>query len=234
MQIESALLEFAYSKDHSAESRRWYRARLQAFTAWLRDQGVSELEGITAPLVRRYVDYKRTTDSPRTGKPLDSHTLHGHVRAVKTFLRWAALDGLIDEKLTRRITMPKRSEKLLPVLTPDQVRRLTLACESVRDRAILSVLLDTGVRASELCGLTLDRVVLTQDDAYLVVHGKGRKMREVGLGKQSRQALHRYILRERGRTAIRRCFWAGVVRRSDQRGSIGCSTGSGTAQGCMG
>jgi site-specific recombinase XerD len=172
MQLESALLEFAFSKDHSPASRYWYRARLGAFTAWLTGQGVNELEDVTALLVRRYVEYRRTAISPRTGKPVDTHTLHGHVRAIKALLNWSASEGLVDDRLPRRITLPKRAQKLLPVLTPDQVRRLTLACESVRDRAILSVLLDTGIRASQLCGLTIDRTVLTQDDAYLVVHGK--------------------------------------------------------------
>jgi site-specific recombinase XerD len=197
MHLEDALLEFALSKDHSPASQAWYRSRLGTFTTWLTEQGVDTVEGITAPLVRRYLDERRTTPG-KHGKLLDSHTLHGHARAINTLLRWAALEGLLDERLPRRITMPKRAEKLLPVLTPDQIRRLMLACEgSLRDRAILSVLLDTGIRASELCGLTLDRVVMGQDDAYLIVHGKGRKTREVGLGRQSRQLLHRYIHRAR-------------------------------------
>jgi site-specific recombinase XerD len=209
MHLESALLEFAFSKDHTPASQQWYRLRLGAFTVWLQDQGVTELEGITAPLVRRYVEYRRVTISPRTGKPVDIHTLHGHVRAIKALLNWGAAEGLIDERLPKRVALPKRAQKLLPILTPDQVKRLTLACESVRDRALLSVLLDTGIRASELCGLTLDRTILTQDDAYLVVYGKGRKMREVGLGKQSRQALHRYILRERGRAHTNQAVFLG-------------------------
>ncbi len=210
MHLESALLEFAFSKDHTPASRQWYRFRLGAFTDWLRDQGITELEGITAPLVRRYVEYRRTAISPRIGRPVDTHTLHGHVRAIKALLNWAAAEGLLDERLPRRVALPKRAQKLLPVLTPDQVRRLTLACEgSIWDRAIVSVLVDTGIRASELCGLTLDRVVLTQDDAYLIVNGKGRKMREVGLGKQSRQSLHRYLLRERRRAHTNQAVFLG-------------------------
>lgn len=44
---------------------------------------------------------------------------------------------------------------------------------------------------------TVDGTHLTTEDAYLVVNGKGRKQREVGLGKHSRQQLHRYIYRFR-------------------------------------
>ncbi|WP_040444212.1 tyrosine-type recombinase/integrase [Ktedonobacter racemifer] len=62
-----------------------------------------------------------------------------------------------------------------------------------RNIAILSLLLDTGVRASELCTLTLENVVITRDDAYIRVMGKGRKEREIGLGKQARIQIQKYI-----------------------------------------
>ena len=59
------------------------------------------------------------------------------------------------------------------------------------------MLLDTGVRASELVGLTLDCTWLDPDDSYLKVMGKGRKEREVPLGRTARTALRRYITRYR-------------------------------------
>jgi site-specific recombinase XerD len=110
MQLSEALVEFAYSKDHSQESRRWYRYRLDAFTSWLAEQDVDHVEDITAPLLRRYPDYRRTAIS-RTGKPLDSHTLHGHARAVKTFLNWAVTEDLIDGKLPKKVMLPRRAVK---------------------------------------------------------------------------------------------------------------------------
>jgi site-specific recombinase XerD len=78
------------------------------------------------------------------------------------------------------------------------------ACEAsetpeyvAQDKTILAVLLDTGIRANELCILTLDQVAFTPEETYLWVKGKGRKDREVGLGKKSRTLLHRYIHRAR-------------------------------------
>lgn len=203
MRLEAALLEYSYSQDYSPTTRAWYRSRLGAFTAWLRSEGISDLDDITPSTIRRYQEHVRTRPSDRRGreeaKPqlLDSFTVHGHTRAIKSFLNWAVAEGLLDASVVQRIAMPRRASKVMPVLTADQIRRLTLACESTRDRAILAVLLDTGIRASELCGLTLDRVCFSADDAYLLVHGKNRKSREVGIGRQSRQLLHRYIHRER-------------------------------------
>ena len=66
-----------------------------------------------------------------------------------------------------------------------------------RDRTILMLLLDTGIRASELCGLTLDAVDLDRHDPYIKVLGKGKEEREIGLGVRARQQLHRWLYRDR-------------------------------------
>src|SRR5260370_17961721 len=73
---------------------------------------------------------------------------------------------------------------------------------------MLAVLLDTGVRAAELCTLTLGDVTFTPDDAYLLVHGKGRKQREVPLGRTSRRLLHAYIHRVRPTVGEQHVFLA--------------------------
>ena len=100
--------------------------------------------------------------------------------------------------------MPRLEKKVIETLTPEQIRAMFQVCEREytpelvkRDQAILSVLLDTGIRTSELCCLTLDNVHIDSNDAYIKVHCKGNKWREVGLGKQSRTILYKYIHRYR-------------------------------------
>lgn len=198
MQLEAARIEFGYAKDHTPASQQWYRNRLGAFFTWAGEQGIDAVEGITAPLVRRYLDYRRPG--------LSSHTLHGHARAIKAFLNWAVFEGLLDEVVPKRIALPKREQKVIAVFTDDQLDRLFAACEQPRDAAILAVLLDTGVRAAELCSLTLDNTHFTPEGAYLLIRGKGRKEREVPLGRKARQRLHRYIYRSRPRTTSRAVF----------------------------
>lgn len=203
MQLRASFIELGYSKDWTPASRKWFQSRLNAFIEWAEYQGVTEIEDITAPLVRRYIEQRRTLPS-KTGKPLSSHTLHGHVRALKDWLNWAVREDLLDEKVVKRIDLPKREQKVIPVFTSKQIDLLFAACERgetpeqiARDKAILAVLIDTGIRANELCTLTLDRVFFAEGEAWLLVNGKGRKQREVGLGKQARQLLHRYIHRYR-------------------------------------
>jgi len=92
MRLEAALLEYSYSQDYSPTTRAWYRSRLGAFAAWLRSAGIADLDDITPSTIRQYQDYVRTRPSGRRGrgeaKPLDSFTVHGHTRAIKSFLNF--------------------------------------------------------------------------------------------------------------------------------------------------
>jgi integrase/recombinase XerD len=181
--------------------------RLNAFARWCDTQKI-ELEQVKVPALRKYLDYLQTKPHHRTGKELSSYTVHGHMRVVRTFLNWCSqedeLENLVSEKTTRKMTMPRVDEKVIETFTSEQIKALLAACDKevsqvwrVRDRAIVSVLVDTGIRAGELCSLTLDNVDLDPRGAYIKVMGKGRKEREVPLGKKALTALHKYIRRYR-------------------------------------
>src|SRR5690242_2064138 len=174
MQLEDACTELRYAKDWTPQTAIWYDRRLGAFLSWCREQGALALEDVTPQLVRRYVSYLQTRTNFRSGTPLDSHTVHGHVRAIRALLFWAASEELIDEKVPKRIKPPKREQKVLQVLSDDHLARLFKAATQtdtpLRDTALLSLLLDTGCRASELCGLKLADVHFEPDTAWMVVH----------------------------------------------------------------
>jgi integrase/recombinase XerD len=200
MNINAALTELRYTKDWSKQSRKWYDSRLGAFMAWAESHGVTELEQINPPLVRRYIEYLQTRPAKRSAA-LDSFTIHGHIRAIRTLLFWAADEELIDEKIPQKIKPPKREQKVLQVLSDKQLSLMFKAAAQsdtpLRDTALLCLLLDTGCRANELCGLRLGDVTFGADTAWMLVHGKGRKQREVALGRKARLALSRYLNLER-------------------------------------
>jgi integrase/recombinase XerD len=73
------------------------------------------------------------------------------------------------------------------------------SAESYRDSVIILILLDTGLRVSELINLKIDNVWL--DEGLIKVLGKGNKERLVPIGKQIRKLLWRYINQYRPETA---------------------------------
>ncbi len=92
--------------------------------------------------------------------------------------------------------MPRLDKKILPALTPVDVKRLLGTCERVRDKAIVLSLLDSGARASEFCELRV--ADLDMRSGALAIHqGKGQKGPHSFLGAKSRKYLSRYLA-ERG------------------------------------
>ncbi|HLG65556.1 MAG TPA: tyrosine-type recombinase/integrase [Ktedonosporobacter sp.] len=208
MRVKEALETYQFTISNlSEQSQEWYMKKLRPFTEWCAQNGL-ELEDITAAHVKNFLDGLRTRINPRTKQPITSDTLHGYAKVIKLFLKWCSQDEEFREYVKARthslIPIPKVDKKTIETFTPEQIKALFVACSKEiyprlvsRDRAILSVLLDTGVRASELCGLTIGNVHLDPNDSYILVMGKGRKEREIGLGTQARTALHRYIRQHR-------------------------------------
>lgn len=201
-----ALTEYLYSKDFSPKSQTWYEQHLRLFFDWTAQhqcplhQPLKEIESLTPQHLREFLASLRTTPSARYGRLVSTHTQHAYMRAIKAFVHWAIAEGWLTEKVLRNVEMPKVEQKVINVFTAEHIDQLFAACKDegcpqleARDKAIVAVLLDTGLRAAELCTLTLDRVTFNRDEAFLTVQGKGRKQRQVGLGKKSRLLLHRYL-----------------------------------------
>lgn len=204
MEMSAALDAYLFTKDFTSAGMRWYTQKLHAFVDWCYEQGITDIEHVTAIHVMTYAKVLRSTPSERFGKPITSHTLHGYVRVIKAFLNWCVKQDLVDPKVPARIEMPKRDVKVIGIFTPQHIADMLKACEddelewlAERNKTIVILLLDTGIRLNELCGLRLSDVHLSVEESYIVVNGKGRKQREVAVGNKARMQLHRYLYRYR-------------------------------------
>lgn len=180
-----ALTAFALSREAqnaSPGTLRFHRDKLNPFVTYCTEQGASTIEQVTATTVRAYlVQLQRANKAP--------WTIRGHARAIKTFLRFCASDGLLERAPT--YAMPKLPKTIMPAFVPADVRKLLAACDCTRDRCVVLVLLDTGLRASEL--LALDTGDLEMGTGAVHVRlGKGRKDRTVYLSARTRRELWRY------------------------------------------
>jgi len=180
-----------------------YLDKLKVFEQFCSDNNI-DLAGITPKVFKQFITFVSERISPRTGEQIRGHTISSYGRVIKVFLGWAAsyedFSGCIKPSTLRTLAVPKLPEQTKIILSRDEIARLYEACKRAslktlvtRDTAILSVLLDTGVRASELCGLTVSNVHLDPQDSYILVYGKGKKEREIGLGAKARLDLHKYL-----------------------------------------
>jgi integrase/recombinase XerD len=159
---------------------------------------------------------------------------------VRGFYRFLLLDGHVKADPTADIMAPQGGQKLPHFLTQEEVERLlgaydTTSPEGVRDRALTELLYATGLRVSELVGLTMSSV--DADSGVLFCMGKGSKQRRVPVGRSALEWLRRYQAARRvllaghesqrlfvgylGRPLTRQHVWAmlkGAAARAEVRG----------------
>jgi site-specific recombinase XerD len=185
------------------------RQRLGYFVEWCEKQGATSLEAITPNVLRAFIihlqgvkAYELNPHRPTEDKPLSPVTIKGYMLIVQAFFSWCEREGLLEGRPnpTRRVPRIKVPKYVIQTFTPEQMAAMLDACDTetplgFRDYAMLLVLMDTGIRVSELCGLALEDV----HDGYLTVFGKGAKEREVGLGPTASRALWKYLHQHRPR-----------------------------------
>ena len=158
------------------------------------------MNAITEGVLRQFVVQRSERPLKWGGRPSPS-TKNQEVRSLRAFFNWAYKEGYTDSQLLARFRPPKIPMKLIKVLTDEEIERLYAAAkESLRNTAILSIMLDTGVRASELCGIKLSDVDL--EEGTVVVFGKGAKERKIAFGAVTRRHMLNYVTRERPADAI--------------------------------
>jgi site-specific recombinase XerD len=134
-------------------------------------------------------------------------------RALQQFFKWCVEEDELDRSPMSGMKPPLVPEEPPPIISQDELKRLLKVCEGKdfshrRDMAIVRLLIDTGMRRSEIAGLRVGDVDL--DENMVVVMGEGRRPRACEIGHKTAQALDRY-LRVRGtqREARREELWLG-------------------------
>lgn len=131
-------------------------------------------------------------------------TIHSYARAVNAFLAWLRADG--EHDVRGKAKLPQLRRQVLDVLSPEEMRRLEDAAESERDKLIVRLLADTGVRVGELIKLNTDDLVEHGRDRFMKIEGKGGRDRLVPIAPRVHLRLDRYIRRTRPDSGSDRIF----------------------------
>ncbi len=148
----------------------------------------------------------------RTRRPLSKATVHSYMRAVNTFVAWA--NEQAGEAITAKAKLPTMARGVLDVLSRDEVASMEDAATTERDKLIVRLLFETGMRLGELLALTGDDLQTTGARSVLTVrHGKGDRGRLVPLSPALARRLRRYADRSRRDARSERLF-LGLKRRA--------------------
>lgn len=166
-----------------------YGRDLRAFLTFCREQGVDGIGDVAIHLVQIYLGELARRD-------MSENSAKRALAAIRMFLRFAKVRGLIEDDGAEILESPKIWQRLPTVCNKRQVQKLLEAPSPeepfyLRDRAMLELLYATGMRASETAGLrTTD---LNLDIGYLRCFGKGNKERVIPVGRMAIAATREYL-----------------------------------------
>lgn len=160
-------------------------------------------------------------------RSLSTRSVARAISSTRSFFRFLAAEGRIQENPARLLETPRLSQRLPHILSIEEIDRLLSRPDrstpaGSRDRAMLELLYATGLRVSELIGLKVLNVNL--ESGYLRTIGKGAKERLVPIGGKAIEAVRAYLsdgrplmvrginppylfLNHRGRALTRQGFW---------------------------
>ena len=222
----------ALESGHSANTVESYLRDLRRLGEFATARGVRDPARLTRSLLRDFVYLLKDLG-------LSAASIRRGVSAIRTYFGFLVGEGRVMEDPSDRLESPRRGRTLPPILSVSEMEKL-LASPQVdeplawRDRALLELAYGAGLRVSELCGLGLTDLLLTEN--LVRIFGKGGKERLVPIGRSvigavsvylhtKRPALDRgkskgrVLLNARGEPLSRVGAW-GIVKRASQRAGI--------------
>jgi len=146
----------------------------------------------------------------KRSKPLSMKSLLNIHTVLSSLWTWATREGYAAHHVVRAVPAPNPEKRAIVPYTKEDVKGMLEACGStrsyirpgkrecansrptaMRDQAVVRMLLDTGIRASELCDLRLEH--LDAKNQRVKVFGKGSKERIIRVGRRTTRAIWRYL-----------------------------------------
>ena len=165
-----------------------YRQDLVQYADWLEKQAGKSLIAAEQADIQRYLAVRHPVSRPRSISRL--------IASLRRLYRFALRENKLSLDPTLQIESPKLPLSLPKSLSEDEVEALLGAPDlsqplGLRDRAMLEILYASGLRVSELVGIKVTEVSLS--DGVVRVTGKGSKTRLVPLGEEAVDWTTRYI-----------------------------------------
>lgn len=159
------------------------------FLGWCATEDITRLDQLDRRAFDRYTAFLLRKIN-RYGKPISKHSVHSFVRPVRILLNWATREG---EEVLGRPQLPRREKPIKDVLSREEIDRLEAVMPAERDKLIIRIFGDCGIRLDELTKLTAPDIVRSGRQAHLRVLGKRSRVRDVPVPPSLLRRLDRFI-----------------------------------------
>ncbi|QNF29633.1 tyrosine-type recombinase/integrase [Metabacillus elymi] len=190
MLFEDVLEEYLYhcqAKGFTAKTMKNKRQEYKQLRLFLLEKrGINELENITAHDLKSYVRLKQKDG-------LQPQSIVSMFKMIKAFFNWCVKEGYLKENISKNVETPKVPKKILKGFTESEVQAMIDAFTyknyfEARNKAIIAMLSDCGLRAMEIRGLETKNL----KETTILVNGKGNKERYIFISPALKKILIRY------------------------------------------
>lgn len=179
-----------------ASTRSIYQTTLRRkLLPWLEQEGITRVDQLDRRTLARWVTALREEHTTPQGKPLSEASVHTYATSVNLFMRWLEQQGTLAAGA--RAETPKSRQRVLDVLSREEIRHLEAGASTERDKLLIRVLADTGARLQEVLDLRDGDIVEPVRRQYAVKLGGKTGQRLVPITPALHRRLTLYI--ERGR-----------------------------------
>lgn len=198
-----AYLQEQVEAGHRPKTLQWHQTALGQLRAYLLTHRQSQgLDTLTDTVVQEWLTFLQTTPTS-TGALRSSMTIATYARSVRAFGNWLVRTGRQAHALFSSQRCPIPGPKQMQLVEPEAFAQLLEACQrssdggapaekmAARNRALLWLLWDGGIRVAELCALRRNDVFPHQ--GIVRIKGSGAKERRIALGREGQQALRAYL-----------------------------------------
>ncbi|MCM3394828.1 MULTISPECIES: tyrosine-type recombinase/integrase [Cytobacillus] len=190
MFLEDVLKEYIYhcmAKGYPPKTMKNKRQELKQLKEYLVERrGINELESVTPFDLKAYVRFKQQAG-------LQPQSIVSMFKMIKAFFSWCEKEGYLKENIAKRVETPKVPKKVLKGFNASDIQAMIDAFTfknyiEARNKAIIAMLADCGLRAMELRGLLNVNVKETS----ILVNGKGNKERLIFVSPALKRILIKY------------------------------------------
>ncbi len=188
MRLEVARQAFLHEKEIAGCTEKTVKSYFFFVKVFIDYIGDRELESIVSEDIDRYT-------MSLYSRGLSRATHHTYLHHLRIFLNWCAKRVQLRFD-PMNISVPRSPKKQIRIYSPEDIRRIyQISCAdsewlNARNRALISLMLDSGLRQMELCTITLKDIDFSA--RRMKVYGKGNKERIVPLGRVTIKLIERY------------------------------------------
>ncbi len=178
MLLEESLKDFIFEcevRKYTWKTIKGYRNNISYLVKYLQhEHQLINIEEVQTHHLKQFFMYQNK-------KKCKESYLNGMLKTFRAFFKYLMLEEYVSQNPILKVNWMKEQKSIIRTFSDDEVRSMINAFPehdflSVRNKAVMALLLDTGIRCYELCMLTEGSV----KDNYIVIYGKGKKERQVG------------------------------------------------------